>query len=242
MGILYTVTYAVALGASTFAVAKIYKAEPPTIALSYGALRGKFGRLAWLFVQVSVRLGFTTMIAALAAAFIGGGFMVLSPVLGVLTMVAIFVSGLTLFVWLALRYSVSVPPAVLEDATASESIKRSIDLTRGHRWRVLVLFVFTVIVNYAGLMLFQGPFSIAALAAGPETRAGFWLNMSGVVMGSIAAALTSPLMVIAMAVLYYDLRIRKEGLDLQMMIAGLAGDDALPAPPPSPRGGLFLPG
>jgi hypothetical protein len=37
----------------------------------------------------------------------------------------------------------------------------------------------------------------------------------------VASAFTGPLVIIALAVLYYDLRIRKEGLDLQVMISDL---------------------
>jgi hypothetical protein len=84
-----------------------------------------------------------------------------------------------------------------------------------------VLFVFTVIVTYAALAIFQMPFAIAALVVGLETPTGFVLNMLGVITGSIASALTSPLAVVAMATLYYDLRIRNEGLDLELMVAKL---------------------
>ena len=128
------------------------------------------------------------------------------------------------FVWMALRYAVCVPPAVLEDLRASRALGRSVSLTSGALWRVLVLMLFTVVVAYAGFAVTQGPFLIAAVMAGPETSTAFWLNMAGVVAGSISGAFTGPLAIIAMAVLYYDLRIRKEGLDLELMIADLRAE------------------
>jgi hypothetical protein len=73
---------------------------------------------------------------------------------------------------------------------------------------------------------------VAAMLAGPETSTAFWLNMAGVIAGSIAGAFTGPLAIIAMAVLYYDLRIRKEGLDLELMIADLRADTPAAAPLP----------
>jgi len=243
MMILYWITYAVALGASTAAVAEIYKAQPATIAGAYGAMRGRIGRLAWLLLQVGVRLFGVLLLVGAAAALGGAGFgVVLHPALGIAAMVLIFGGGFLLFCWMALRYAIVVPPAVLEDHTASESIARSVELTYGNRWRVLVLLIFTGIVNYAGLMLFQWPFLAAAMIAGPETTTGFWLNLSGAVTGAAASAVTSPLAVVAMAVLYYDLRIRKEGLDLEIMIAGLGGDSTSAPPPDAGGRGYILPG
>ena len=241
MMILYWITYAVALGASTAAVSNIYKGQVPSIAFSYGSMRGRMGRLAWLLLQVFLRLFGVFMLIGIIAAVLAGGFAVFSPILAGVAVFAAMGVGVILFCWMALRYSIVVPPAVLEDSTAGESIARSIDLTRGHLWRVGVLVVFTIVIGYAALMLFQGPFFIASVLAGPETSTGFWLNMCGVITGSIGSGLTSPLAVVAMGVLYYDLRIRKEGLDLEVMIAGLRGDDHLAATPPDGRG-VILPG
>jgi Membrane domain of glycerophosphoryl diester phosphodiesterase len=241
MMILYWLTYSAALGATTAAISEIYQGQVPTIAGAYGSMRGKIGRLVWLTFLIFLRLFLVLTALLFITGILVAVFMVVSPIVGGLAAILGFAGSALLFVWITLRYAIAIPPAVLEDATASESIARSIELTSGSLGRVLVLVVFTVIIGYAGLMLFQGPFMLAAMMAGPQTRTGFWLNMSGVITGSIAAALTSPLAVVAMAVLYYDLRIRKEGLDLDLMIAGLR-DSSGPAVPPEPGGGYILPG
>jgi hypothetical protein len=65
--------------------------------------------------------------------------------------------------------------------------------------------------------------------AGPETPTFFWANLLGTISGAIGGAFTGPLMIVAFAVLYYDLRVRKEGLDLELMLASLeptGGSDA----------------
>ena len=217
----YWISYALALGATTVAVSEIYSGRVPSIAGAYGATRGKLGRLAWLMFLIGVRLFAVFVAASVCGALAGVVAAFLSPILSGLliflaVVVAFFVCG-----WMFLRYSVSVPAAVLEENTASESIARSIELTRGSLLRVVVLFAFTLIVTYAALMIFQVPFVIAAWFAGPKTTTALWLNMLGVLTGSIASALTGPLAVVAMAVLYYDVRIRKEGLDLELLVAGL---------------------
>jgi hypothetical protein len=72
--------------------------------------------------------------------------------------------------------------------------------------------------------------------AGPLTVAGFWLAMVGAVAGTMAQTLTAPIMVIGVAVLYYDFRVRKEALDLHVMMSALDSQDGglSMTPPPSP--------
>jgi uncharacterized membrane protein len=120
-----------------------------------------------------------------------------------------------------IRYAVAVPAVVLEDETPSAAIRRSIELTSDNLLRVFALLAFTMVITYAVLAIFQGPFVFAGFVAGPESSTAFWLNLAGTITGSIGGAFTGPLMIVAFAVLYYDLRVRKEGLDLQVMLANL---------------------
>ena len=98
---------------------------------------------------------------------------------------------------------------------------------------MFVLLVFTMVITYAVLAVFQGPFIFVAAMAGPESSTFFWMNLLGTIAGSVGGAFTAPLMIVAFAVLYYDLRVRNEGLDLQLMLAGLepAGGSSTPVSP-----------
>jgi hypothetical protein len=221
MSIIYFITYAVALGATTVAVSRIYMDKPVSIRAAYEPLRGLVGRMALLLFLISVRLFGVLMIAMVIVLVAGAVTAVAAPVLGGLMAFGGVLVAFLLSVWVALRYAVAVPAAVLEDQTATDSIQRSVDLTRGSLGRVFVLLFFTMVITYAVLGIFQGPFEIAKYVAGPESATAFWFELGGVVMGSIGGALTAPLMIVAFAVLYYDLRVRKEGLDLEMMIASL---------------------
>ena len=233
MLIVYFITYAVALGATTVAVSQLYMGRPTSIREAYTPLRGREGRLALLLVLVSIRL-FGILILTFIFIGIGGalgaaGF----PILAGLVVLAGACVGLLLWVWIALRYAVSVPAAVLEDQTATDAIVRSINLTRGSLLRVFALLAFTMVITYAVLAVFQGPFVFAATMAGPESSTFFWMNLLGTIAGSLGGAFTAPLMIVAFAVLYYDLRVRNEGLDLQLMLAGLepAGGSSTPVSP-----------
>jgi len=151
------------------------------------------------------------------AAAIGRG----SPVLTVLVVLAAGAGAFVLWIWVVLRYAVAVPAAVLEDETATDAIRRSIELTRGSLLRVFALMAFAMVITYAVLAVFQVPFVVAGTLAGPDSSTFFWMNLVGTITGSIGGAFTAPLMIVAFAVLYYDLRVRNEGLDLQLMLASL---------------------
>ena len=237
MIVVYFITYAVALGATTVAVSQIYLGQPVSIRAAYVPLRGRVGRLALLLLLISVRLvGIVLLMLALvglAGGLAAAGF----PVVAALALVAAAFGAFVLWIWVVLRYAVSVPAAVLEDETATDAIRRSIELTRGSLLRVFVLMAFTMVITYAVLAVFQGPFVIVGTMAGPESSTFFWMNLFGTITGSIGGAFTAPLMVVAFAVLYYDLRVRNEGLDLQLMLAGLdASAGITPQSPALPPG------
>jgi hypothetical protein len=59
------------------------------------------------------------------------------------------------------------------------------------------------------------------MIAGQETSTGLILTLLGIVSGTIGSTVSAPFMVIGLAVLYYDLRVRKEALDLQLMLGAL---------------------
>jgi hypothetical protein len=231
MVVVYFITYAVALGATTVAVSQIYMGQPLSIRAAYAPLRGLVGRLALLLLLVSIRLVGIVLLLFAFIGFAGALAAAGSPIVAGVIMLAGGFGMFMLWIWVVLRYAVSVPAAVLEDESATEAIRRSIVLTKGSLLRVFVLVTFTMVITYAVLAVFQGPFLFAAAMAGPDSSAFFWMNLLGTVTGSIGGAFTAPLMIVAFAVLYYDLRVRNEGLDLQLMLAGLdAPADAAPAP------------
>jgi hypothetical protein len=228
----YWIAYMVTLGATTVAVSELYVGRTATIASAFGQIRGQIGRLLLLLLLVGLRvLGIFLLLTigvvafAVVAAFADRTFAVIVSTLGILASMLLC----TLF---ALRYALSVPALVLERVKAGDAIRRSIGLIRGNFWRTAVLAIFAMVITYAAMALFQGPFLVAAVMAGPESSATIWLNVAGAVTGAIGGAICGPLMIIALALLYYDLRIRKEGLDLQLMMDNLDPQPGSPLPAP----------
>lgn len=218
----YFIVYAVALGAMTLAVSELYQERTTSIGEVYRRMRPRLGGLVWLMLGIGIRVGLVGGAGIVAVTAISTGLaMATSPIVMPLMLLPglAVVGGLCLF--MVLRWGVAVPALVLEDRGARDAIRRSIELTRGRLGRVFLLAVCASIITYAALMLFQGPFLAGAIFAGPDTMLSFWLTIVGMVAGTIGATFTGPIMIVGLALLYYDARVREEGLDLQMMMAAL---------------------
>jgi hypothetical protein len=232
LGAAYWIAYMVALGATTLAVSELYLGRSATVRSAYARMRGQTGRLVWLMILMSVRLA-ALFIGTVAATALLVSFPAsrLLQVMSIGLAVLVSIAGLLGCFYLSLRYAVSVPAVVLENLPAAAAIRRSVALTRAQLGRVLVLVVCAVIIAYASIMLFQMPFAMAALVVGPQSAAAFWFNILSAVSGAIGNTLSGPIMIIGLALLYYDIRIRKEGLDLQLMMEALDGaPDLAPVP------------
>ena len=111
----------------------------------------------------------------------------------------------------SLSYTLIAPVIMLESVGAQEGRRRSWELVSGNRGKI---FVVLLVVG-----LLTGVFSIAVDVVLPLFfDATTW---GGRVSLQIAAQLLSylvvPVTTIANVLLYYDLRIRKEGFDLEML-------------------------
>jgi hypothetical protein len=131
----------------------------------------------------------------------------LGQVLGVF---ACFVGVFVALVFLA----VAVPAFVLEQAPVFKSIGRSIELTRSRFWHVLGVVLaaqLLVAVLQFGLTLLVD----IAFASGDSTTT--LVIMQGVA-GAVSAVVTAPLVATATVALYFDLRVRVEAMDVQMLM------------------------
>jgi hypothetical protein len=219
--VIYWVVYMIAFGATTFAVSEIYVGRTVSILSVLGRLRGRIGSLILLLVWIGIRLaalgfgGFVLVALALGAA--GAA----SPVLGGLLALLFAAATAGALLFMTLRYGLAVPALIVEGLSPHAAVRRSIELSEGRLGRVALLVLCATLITYATVVLFQGPFLAAAMIAGLETTTGFWLNIVGAVTGSVGTTLTTPFMIIGLALIYYDARIREEGFDVELALASL---------------------
>jgi hypothetical protein len=238
--IIHWVLYVLGLGATAAAVSDLHGHLVPEAGSAFAAARRRLGPLLWLTFLMVLRLGAVLagcvaipMALLLASSrFTPGGPQEAMAVVALLVFIVGMTAAMAAFIYMGLRYAVAVPAVVLEPIGGRTAIRRSIALTRGLKVRAFLLMICATMVAYAAMMILQMPFLIASFVVGPETKTGFWLNMTGTATGTAGQALTAPLVAIGVAVLYFEARVRHEALDLQVMTEALASTPSPVAPPP----------
>jgi hypothetical protein len=140
----------------------------------------------------------------------------LSRVLGVAFLVGLgFGLGVMLLVVpgvvVLVRYSVAVPAAVIEDLRVRETLDRSWMLTKGSSGRILLVFLLFLGGRYAI------EFGLQAMFVGPGGQLSPWLMMNSFILGLFVG----PLSGIAISLVYFDQRVRKEAYNAQVLRAEL---------------------
>ncbi len=222
--IAHYVLYAVALGATTFAVAELYFGRTITIRSAYRSMAARFwallGLLLVMFLMLVVGYFFMAF-AALVVGFVG------ALLFGPAAVVVGFLAGISVIIWLLLHLGLAIPALLLEKADVFQAIGRSIKLTKGHVGRVFLTALLMGIVTYEFIAVFQGPFFVA-MALAKDSQLSLWARNLMVVCGGAGGALSGPLLMIGLSLLYYDMRVRKEALDLQVKMAAIAPAPAAP--------------
>lgn len=142
------------------------------------------------------------------------------------------IAGIILTIWLTIMFRMAAQVVVLEREGPVRALARSWRLVRGSFWRVLgiTLLAGLIVVVTAGVL--QIPFSlIGALAGGgssllPATGGSVAGILISAVGGVVAGAVARPISAGVAVLLYVDLRMRREGLDLVLQTAASGGNSS----------------
>ena len=156
----------------------------------------------------------------------------LAPSLLLLTLLYVLgiVLGLFAFVapgiWLYVAWAFAMPVLLVEGVRGRAALGRSFRLVQGRWWRtfgvIVVGFLFALIMS----TLVQAAFFVGiAVGADNDTL----VLVLSAVAGILGLAVSTPFQAALLTVLYFDLRVRKEGFDLQLLAEGIGGS----APPGS---------
>ena len=229
--VLFGLALAVSLAASFHAVIRGYLADGTT----------------W---QESLKVGLKRLPSliglGLLVLFLVAVIAVISLILGAIFPPLILI-GVVFGTWFSVRISMSAPAMLAERAGPIDAQQRSFELVKGRWWPVFgALLAMTILVVVLQIL---ANLIIGASFIDPDNL------ILGLAVSTIATTLqytiTFPIQAAVITLLYYDLRVRKEGYDLQLAAHGL-GEPA-PAvqssPPaeapggftPAPAGGAFAP-
>jgi hypothetical protein len=193
------VAFLYSAGASVFAVSEIYAGRQPSIRGSFHLVRGKVGTIF--------------------------GVMILSGLIIMAGFIALIIPG----IYLMCRIPLATAAAMIEDLGPSDAIRRSFDLTRDFAGRSALIYLLAAALSYGVGLMIQIPFFVLLAVTAKQSQLVLLWTVLGQVGNFLGGILVAPVHTIGFALFYYDLRVRKEAFDLQMMMQAIGAD---PMPPP----------
>jgi hypothetical protein len=227
----------IAHAATAMAVSNLHLERNTSIGSAYSAARGSLLRVLWIafaafLLPILIAVPITlTIIGVLSLVMMDSGVGdTATMVFSVLMLLAIFVAPLRWW----LRWSLVVPITVLEGGGLRVSMRRSKALTHDRQGRVFLVYVLIVALTWVGGAICQIPFYLtigrhAFQRSGLISQTARLLQVTG---SFLSASLVGALLTIALTLIYYDERVRREGFDMQLMMAAL--EPAPEAPLTSP--------
>ena len=139
-------------------------------------------------------------------------------------------------IWLLVAWSLAIPVLLAEGLRGTKALGRSFELVRDNWWRTFgALLVGLIFIGLVQLIL---GFAGASLTSATDDSKTLSLLITDAVE-VVSLIVTGPLQAAIVAVIYYDLRVRKDGFDVQDLTRQLELDGSLPppgdaSPPPPP--------
>ena len=146
------------------------------------------------------------------------------PSLLLLTLLYILgvVVGTVLFIlpgiWLYIAWAFALPVLLVEGARGRKALGRSFELVKGRWWRTFGTLVVGFILASIISALVQGAFLVGMLVGDDNDAVVLVLSA---LAGIVGLAITTPFQAALLTVVYFDLRVRKEGFDLELLAQGI---------------------
>lgn len=215
-------------GALTHAISQRYLDQPIGMLEAYsnlgsrrignlvlnGVIISLFSMIVSLLIVGGLFFSFVLMGTGFGQGSNSGFLLIASGFVGILVSLLI---GLILLVLLGMTFLFAPQAIVLEDSNAWGAIRRSWQLVRSSFWRImLILLVFWLLIQLVTI----GPSYMLNLLLNvvfdPLNDFAIHQAMS-LLISYFLQLLVLPLQLCAYTLLYYDLRVRKEGYDMQLM-------------------------
>jgi hypothetical protein len=216
---------------TVMAVSNLQLGRPAGVGSAYRSVQNSLLRVIWIsFAVLCIPILFAVpvmivvgIIVGIAGGIAGGGFNNVAMIRVASLSLVLIVPLIALRWWLA--WSLVVPVTVLEGGGLRVSMRRSKTLTKGCRGRIFVIYLLIAILVAVVSWMIQLPLlAVVGLRSlrepGSMTAAALAISAVG---AFLSTSLVGALGTIALTLIYYDQRVRKEGFDLQLMMSTLEG-------------------
>jgi hypothetical protein len=110
-------------------------------------------------------------------------------------------------------WSVAAPVLLLEGVKGRGALKRSRALVEGRFWPTVGVLMLVAVLTGIVQAIFLGVLTGVVSVAGNDVATA----LADAIGQTVSSALTTPLSAAVLTVLYFDLRVRKEGFDLELL-------------------------
>lgn len=242
--VLYLLAHSFAIGATVYAVSRVHLGHGVKIGESYRVIRPMLWRITGIFLLVALIFVGTSLVAVAAgflpaglASLIGSPESAVQGVIFVIVTVIIAIVGILWVLRLYCSYQLAVPACVLEKLPVSACLKRSRFLSKGKCvQRILLVLFLAAVMAWVLSMALNIPIFFLVFATSKSPFFAIPIALWRYVASFLAGTLAGPVSTIAVALLYYDERVRKEAFDLQLMMQtmGETAPQAMAAAAPAP--------
>ena len=207
-------------GLLTMVIGRAVLGQQITIGQAWNLARGRLGALLGatlltLLIVIGLWIPWGVILVILIAAHLTGA-AVAWGILGALATLAVTALA-------GVRLSLAAPATVLERCGPAGALRRSWELTRRSFWRLFGILLLTGIVVGLASLILELPFIIIGVVvggAGFGTGSTATASVAGIIVGGVGAivagAIARPVVSGVLVLLYVDMRMRKEGLDLAL--------------------------
>ena len=127
-------------------------------------------------------------------------------------------------IWLAIIWAVAIPALLTEGVRGTKALGRSFNLVQPRFWPVCAVVVISYLIRTVLSSAIGG--GVVALTFTDIGENVFLTQVLSGAAGALAAIIATPFQAAVIAVLYFDLRVRREGFDLQLLAQRMGVSDA----------------
>jgi hypothetical protein len=219
-GVVVLLASAVTQAAAVWALSEVYLGRRATIGQSIRAVIGRSFRFVGIALwQFWSGAWLALLVAGPGALLLFGPASIRSPWIGGTLMFLGIAGGGTYGIFAFIRNSFAVQSAVLEQLKVRPAMRRSKVLSAGGKGRIFVVYLITwCLFLVAGFV--EMPLSLLIVYGAMRGEKHIAAQIVMLLVNFVAYSAVVPVMMIGLTLVYFDQRVRQDGLDLLLMLDG----------------------
>jgi hypothetical protein len=219
-GLLVFLVSALTQAATVWALSEVYLGRGTTIGTSIRAVIGRWLRFLGIRIWQGWSAVWLMLVLAAPGGFLFAATRFRSPWIGGTLLFLAFTGGLVYGVIAFVRNSLGVQAAVLENLKVRAAMRRSKTLAAGAKGRIFVVYLIGwCLLMVAGML--ESPLSMLVVFGAMRGERHVIAEASMLLVTFVAHSMVVPVVMIGLSVVYFDQRVRQDGLDLLLMLGGV---------------------